>query len=73
MVINSEDRKDLFDKFVGLEFRVSTLKGIVQNEMDITEDILLEHSRIVQSIMGDMSKLSSEVYVKLLECIESTH
>ena len=70
MVVNNKDREDLFNKFVGLEFRVSGLKSVVQNEINITEDIMIEYSKEVQSVMGDLSNLSNEVYVKLLECIE---
>lgn len=70
MKLSNEDRKILFDKFLGLEFKVSNLKGIVQNEMNITKNIMIEHSKDMELVIGEFSNLSNEVYVKLLECIE---
>ena len=46
MKINQEVRKFIWDKYCDLEFQIRDLKGIVQNDIELSDKDLEIHKRI---------------------------
>ena len=57
MKINYNDRKQIWDKYTELETQLRFVKGIVQNPIDITNDMLEEHFNITSKLIGSLKEL----------------
>lgn len=57
MRINDNDRKQIWDKYTELETQLRFVKGIVQNPIDITNDMLEEHLDITSKLIGSLEEL----------------
>lgn len=57
MKINYNDRKQIWDKYTELETQLRFVKGIVQNPIDITNDMLEEHLDITSKLIGSLEEL----------------
>ena len=58
MKINTQIRKEIWDKYSDLEFLIRDLKGIVQNDIELSEKDLKIHIDLTNKAIIDLHELS---------------
>lgn len=62
MKISDEKRKEIWDKYEEVQEEIrKSLKGIVQNEYDITNDMLIHHTKCTEDICNMLEDLNDMV------------
>ena len=59
--LKEKDRRELFEKYEYFERKVMSLKGIVQNPMEITIEMLQEQLNITEELRGELIDLQNEL------------
>ena len=58
MKINKEIRKEIWDRYSDLEFQIRDLKGIVQNDIELSEKDLEIHIQLTNKAIIELHELS---------------
>lgn len=61
MRINDKDRKDIFEAYGALEFRLRDIKSIVQNPIDLSHEDLEEHKRLTNALITKLEELNKYI------------
>ena len=59
--LKEKDRRELFEKYKYFERKVMSLKGIVQNPMELTIDMLQEQLNLTEELRGELIDLQNEL------------
>lgn len=58
MKIKKEVRKEIWDRYCDLEFLIRDLKGIVQNDIELSDKDLEIHKELTNKAIIDLHELS---------------
>lgn len=58
MKISQEVRKFIWDKYCDLEFQIRDLKGIVQNDIELSDNDLELHKELTNKAIIELHELS---------------
>ncbi|MEG2289578.1 MAG: hypothetical protein RSC24_06385 [Clostridium sp.] len=70
MKIDNQKRKEIWDAYCDLEFKLRELKTIVQNEIEIKEEELIQHTNATDSIIHKLAVLNREIWDYATRCLE---
>lgn len=63
--LNEKTRKELWDEMVKVEFKIKELKGIFQNEIPITEQVIIQFVDGIQDVMNELAEVQDNFEIKL--------
>ena len=63
--LNEKDRKELWSEMTNIEFRTKELRGIFQNEIPITPEILRQFSKEKELIIDQLNNIENEVAIRV--------
>ncbi|EGT3620728.1 hypothetical protein FJ641_15295 [Clostridium perfringens] len=63
--LNEKTRKELWDEMVKVEFKIKELKGIFQNEIPITEQVIIQFVDGIQDAMNELAEVQDNFEIKL--------
>ncbi|EPB8173148.1 hypothetical protein ACRTAL_002324 [Clostridium perfringens] len=63
--LNEKTRKKLWDEMVKVEFKIKELKGIFQNEIPITEQLIIQFVDGIQDVMNELAEVQDNFEIKL--------
>lgn len=63
--LNEKTRKELWDEMVKVEFKIKELKGVFQNEIPITEQVIIQFVEGIQDVMNELAEVQDNFEIKL--------
>lgn len=60
-ILNDLFRKEVWEEYRDLECRVRFLKGIVQNSMNITEEMMKEHNEMTSKVVDQLNDINLRI------------